>query len=84
MRLTMIFAGPDLFVQGEWTTAYGVHSKRLTEDMPPNIRNAAEQVCDWANDQEGDLRELIEHTEEAAALQNLITLLQLRLGQISG
>ena len=82
MRLTMILAGADLFVQGEWTSAYGVHAKRLTEDMPANIRNHAKAVAEWANDQEADLRTLIEHTEERSDLENLIALLQQRLTQL--
>ena len=76
MRLTLTYDGADLFIQGEWLSAYGVHSKRLTEDMPKEIRDAAVAVAGWANTQEDALRTGIEKHETAANLRREITRLE--------
>lgn len=39
-RLIFADLGTDLFVQMEWTDAYGAHARRVTEGMPADVLNA--------------------------------------------
>ncbi|KKL90210.1 hypothetical protein LCGC14_1906990 [marine sediment metagenome] len=69
MRLIISFNDNDLFVQGEWVDQIGSHTRRLTEDMPPGIKAAAQTLIDWANTEEAT--SLAPLTEKAGELQRL-------------
>ena len=51
MRLIVSYSAEndDLFVQGEWTDNGGFHTRRLTEDMPLDVKTKMQEVVDWCN-----------------------------------
>jgi ABC-type ATPase involved in cell division len=48
-RLLITNTAGDLFCQFEWGDNDGFHTKRVTEDMPADIRRKALEVIDWAD-----------------------------------
>ena len=69
MRLVINLSGTDLFIQGEWNDNAGVHSRRITEDLPANIRKLAADLIAWCNDYE--VTTLAPKTSKDAELQAL-------------
>ncbi|MCK9602706.1 MAG: hypothetical protein M0R06_26900 [Sphaerochaeta sp.] len=52
MRLILTNSNKDLFVQGEWVDNAGSHTRRLSEDMPAEVKAAAQTLIDWADGEE--------------------------------
>ena len=86
MRLTIQQHGTaDLFVQGEWATVMGNHAKRLTEELPPAILKAVQDIIGWAETYEQTI--LTPNAivyQERRDLENLIAKAQARLAQLRG
>jgi len=85
MRLIITKTEEDLFCQGEWLDAIGTHTRRITEDMPPEIRTAVESVMDWANAEEtATYAPMTEKDGEIQRLDQEIGRLQGHLKQLKG
>lgn len=82
-RLIITKSTTDLFVQLEWLSNFGPHSKRVTEEMPPAVRAACEILIDWANaHEESELRPKVEIDQEIRALEALIAKAPVRLADL--
>lgn len=79
MKIVILLLDDDLFVEGSFTSAYGPHSKRLTEDLPQSVRNAARRVGTWANGAEADLVHDVERARTRDELTRDIARLQAQL-----
>lgn len=85
MRLTILLAGDDLFVQGDFASNYAAyHSRRLTEALPPRLLRAAKSLGEWANEQEPDLIAEVEKTRTIQELQRDIERMQKQLDAMRG
>lgn len=83
MRLIITNTKEDLFCQGEWVDNAGPHTRRLTEDMPADIRQKALDVITWADQQEkAQFAPLAENMAERARLEDEIGKLTRRLNTL--
>lgn len=82
-RLLITNNDGDLFIQMEWQDQIGAHTKRVTEDMPQPIKDAAQALIDWANTEEaGTYRPLTEKDGEIKRLEQEIGRLTARKAQL--
>lgn len=79
MRLVILLAGDDLFVEGGWASVYGQHSRRLTEQLPDDVREAAQTLAIWGNEYEPTLRQEVERARAVDELSRDIARLQAQL-----
>lgn len=84
MRIVLILADDDLFIQAEWLSIYGEHHKRVTEDAPEEVQDAARTLAEWANALEPELRANMENLTELAEVRRDIARLQGREAVLLG
>lgn len=83
MRLLITNNNNDLFIQGEYVSNAGSHTRRLTEDLPPAIKAHALALIEWADAEETKTYvPLIENYEDGRRLEQEIGRLQARLAQV--
>lgn len=83
MRLLITNNNGDLFIQGEFVSNAGNHTRRLTEDLPPAIKAHALALIEWADGEEkAKYVPDIENYEDGRRLEQEIGRLQARLALV--
>ncbi len=85
MRIAIEKFGDDLFVEGSWISTFGSHARRLTEELPEDVRSAVDTLMTWANDKcEPELRKELTKIETAQEIGREMAKLNERLKQVQG
>jgi len=85
MRLILTNSNKDLFVQGEWVDNAGSHTRRLSEDMPVEVKAAALTLIEWADKEEKDTYgPMAESNASTQRLEQEIARLTARRDQLKG
>ena len=76
VRLMVHYYNEDKFAQAEWVDGAGVHSRRVTEEMPATVLTALDTVMAWLGPYMQAIVPAVERGARLADLERAINLLQ--------